>query len=180
LGAYLVFLDESGFLLVPNVVRTWAPKGKTPHLSVAGRWTKISAISALSVSPKRRKVALYAQFHRNKNIRSPQVVRFLKHLNRHLRRPVVLLWDSGTPHKGKMVKEFLAKHPRFHVYRFPGYAPELNPDEFVWNQLKRPLANSAPKDLVHLRRLLRSPFQKLRQSQRLLWSCIHASGLPWS
>jgi len=175
----LAFLDESGFLLVPNVTHTWAPRGKTPHLCCAGRWTKISAISAISVSPKRRRIALYTRFHRNKNIRCPEVARFLGQLLRHLRGPVVLLWDDSKPHKAALVQQFLRKHPRLRTHRFPGYAPELNPDEFVWTQLKRALANSVPRDLGHLKQLLCGPVRRLRRSQRLLWSCIYASDLPW-
>lgn len=165
--------------MVPNVARTWAPRGQTPHLRCAGRWKKISAISALSVSPKRRRIALYARFHPDKNIRSPEVVQFLRHLLRHLRGPVVLLWDDGRPHKGTPVKGFLHTHPRLRTHRFPGYAPELNPDEFVWNHLKRALANSLPEDLHHLQQLLHPPLRRLRRSQPRLWSCIYASDLPW-
>ena len=66
-----------------------------------------------------------------------------------------------------------------HINRFPGYAPELNPNEFVWSQLKRSVANSAPRDIYHLRSLLRAPVRRFRHSQKLLRSCLHASGLPW-
>lgn len=161
------------------MVRTWAPRGKTPRLRIAGHWKKISAISAISVSPRRKRLALYARFYPDQNIHSPEVVAFLQQLRRHLRGPVVLLWDAGTPHKGELVKTFLQRHPSLHAHRFPGYAPELNPDEFVWRHLKRAVANSVPEDLRHLKRLLHPPLQRLRQSQRLLWSCIYASDLPW-
>jgi putative transposase len=144
-----------------------------------GRRHKISAISALTVSPRRNKLALYARFYRDKNIRSPDVAEFLRHLLKHLRRPVVLLWDDGTPHKGGPAKQFILRHPRLHIYRFPGYSPELNPAEFIWTNLKRALANSVPHDDRHLKRLLHPPLQRLRQSQNLLWSCIEASELPW-
>jgi transposase len=166
-------------LLIPSVVRTWAPRGQTPRLRIAGHWKKISAISAISVSPRRTRLALYARCHPDQNIRSPEVVAFLQQLLRHLRGPVVLLWDAGTPHKGALVTAFLRRHPRLQTHRFPGYAPELNPDEFVWCHLKRALANSVPEDLPHLKRLLHPPLQRLRQSQRLLWACIYASDLPW-
>lgn len=175
-----MFLDESGFLTVPNVRRTWAPRGQTPILRCAGRhWEKISAISAIAVSPKYQRLALYARFHPGKNIRSPEVVAFLRQLFKHLRGQVVLLWDNGNHHKGPMVREFLRGHPRLHAYRFPGYAPELNPDEFVWNHLKGAVANSDPRDVRQLKEFLRPPLQRLRQSQQLLWSCVRASDLPW-
>jgi len=172
-------MDESGFLLIPTVIHSWAPRGKTPILPTAGRWTKISAVSAISVSPKRRRLGLYIRFYRNRNIRKGEVIAFMRHLLKHIKGHVVLLWDSSPVHRAAPVRDFLESHRRLHAYRFPGYAPELNPDEFIWTQLKRALANSIPKNLAHLRQLLRAPVEKVRNSQRLLRSCILASDLPW-
>jgi transposase len=148
-------------------------------LRCAGSWEKISAISAISISPRARRLALYGRFHPRQNIRSPQVVAFLRQVLRHLRGPVVLLWDSGRPHRGTLVLDFVRHHPRLETHRFPGYAPELNPDEFVWTKIKHALANAAPEDLHDLKGLIHRPLQRLRQSQKLLWSCVYASGLPW-
>jgi transposase len=175
----LAFLDESGFLLIPSIAKSWAPKGCTPILPTAGRWTKLSAISAITVSPKHKRLGLHIRFHLRKNIHAEEVNGYLRGLLRHLRGQIVLLWDSSPIHRAGSVKRFLAKHPRLHTYRFPGYAPELNPDEYVWANLKKALANSIPRDLDHLRQLLQTPLRRLRGSQRLLRSCILASELPW-
>ena len=166
--------------MVPNVRRTWAPQGQTPILRCPGHWEKISAIAALAVSPRRRRLALYARFHPKENINSIRAAQFLGHLLKALRGPVVLLWDSGSQHKGPPIREFLRRHPRLHTFRFPGYAPELNPEEWVWKSVKGPLANSSPEDLRDLKSRIHRPLQRIRQSQKLLWSCIYASGLPWT
>jgi hypothetical protein len=72
---------------------------------------------------------------------------FLRQLQRHIRRPIVLLWDGGPIHRRKMVQDYIARNRhRLHVYRFPAYAPELNPDEYIWTQGKACLANDAPND----------------------------------
>lgn len=113
------------------------------------------------------------------NLTGVEVVTFLRHLLRHLRGPVVLLWDRGPIHKRTLVRDFIQRQPRLHVYPFPAYAPELNPDELVWTQAKRDLSNSAPPDLRDLRRNLHGSIRRLQRSQRLLWSCIFASDLPW-
>ena len=63
---------------------------------------------------------------------------------------------------------------------FPAYAPELNPAEYVWNQTDRALSNSAPEGLKDLKKMLRNSKRKLRGSQKLLWSRIYASDLPWT
>lgn len=158
--------------------KTWAPRGHTPLLRHSYKRDRISTISSLTVSPTYRRLGLYVQFHPT-NITGVEVVHFLRHLLRHLRGPVVLLWDRGTIHKRTIVRDFIRRRPRLDVYPFPAYAPELNPDEFVWTKAKRDLSNSAPKDIRDLGRRLGRSTRRLQQSQRLLWSCIFASDLPW-
>ncbi len=174
-----MFLDESGFLLIPNVARTWAPKGCTPIVRYFYKQDRISAISALAMSPRRRRLALYLHL-RTHNLTGLDVKAFLQHLLRHLRGPVVLLWDRGTIHRRREVKRWITAHPRLQAEEFPAYAPELNPAEYVWNQADRALANSAPTDLLQLNGMLRRSVRRIRGSQKLLWACIHASDLPWT
>jgi transposase len=171
-------VDESGFLLIPTVRRTWAPKGCTPLLVHRYRHDRLSVISGLALSPRNRRVALYLQC-RSRNLTGLDIRAFLRHLLRHLRGPVVLLWDRGPIHRRREVSAFLARHPRLQVHLFPAYAPELNPAEFVWTQADAALANGVPDDLATLYQDLRRATQRLRGSQRLLWSCIYASDLPW-
>ncbi len=177
LGAHLVFLDESGFLLIPSVRKTWAPRGQTPLLRFWQRHDRISVISGVSVSPRRRCFGLYYQLHRT-NIRHPAVCAFLRHLLRHLRGPVIVLWDNGRIHRGPVIRDFCRAIPRLHVEFFPTYAPELNPDEGVWHRAKATLANGRPDDLAALAAHLRASFTRLRRSQRTLRGCITQSDLP--
>ncbi len=177
LGAYLVFLDESGFLLLGTVRRTWAPQGQTPKVRYRYQHGKVSLISAVSVSPRCQRVGLYYQLHRS-NIRRPQVCAFLRHLLRHLSGPLLLLWDNGQIHKGAEIRKFLDRHPRLHVEYFPGYAPELNPDEGVWQQAKGTLANGRPDDLDELAAQVTSEMDALCASPAKIRACIHMSDLP--
>jgi len=111
LGTHVAFVDETGFLLVPTTARTWAPKEKTPVLLTADSWTKVSAISIMTVSPRCRRRGLHCQFHPNKNIRAGQVAECLDRLLHHLRGHIVLSWDRGLSHRAKCVGRFLQKHP---------------------------------------------------------------------
>ena len=142
------------------------------------RRDRISAISAISVSPKRRRLNLYFQLH-PKNIQQQEVRSFLRHLLRHLRGHLFVLWDGGRPHTGGLVKELARRVPRLHLLRFPGYAPELNPDEGIWCLAKRQLANGCPKDLSELTASLSNVLQSIRRSRRHLRACITHSGLPF-
>jgi transposase len=177
LGAHLVFLDESGFLLIPPARKTWAPRGLTPLLRHRYRRERISVISALSLSPQRRRLGLYWGLH-PKNIQQAEVAGFLRLLLRHLRGHVVLLWDGARPHRGKRIRELCRRLRRLHLERFPAYAPELNPDEGVWAHLKRTLSNGRPDALDALNEALLGALQKLHASPRLLRGCLRQSKLP--
>jgi transposase len=177
LGAHIVFVDESGFLLIPPVRRTWAPRGQTPVHRHHQKRTRISVISGLSVSPDRKRVGLYWCFH-FENIKQPDACAFIRHLLKHLRGHVIVLWDNGTPHKGDPIRDLCRRYKRLHLERFPPYAPELNPDEGVWAALKNTLANGRPDDIDELCQHLLDEIQSLQHSQATLRACIHESDLP--
>jgi transposase len=173
----LAFLDESGFLLIPTVRRTWAPRGQTPILRHRYEHDKISAISAVTVSPRRQRLGLYLHFHPG-NIGQTEVAVFLRFLLRHLRGSIVLLWDAGPIHKGEEVDQVLERYPRLHCEFFPSYAPELNPDELVWGHLKGQLANGRPDNIDELMRVLCRTTRAAQKRPQLLRSFITGSKLP--
>jgi len=178
LGAPLVFVDESGFLLIPSVHKTWAPRGQTPIIRHRYQRDKISVISGLSVSPVRRRLGLYWRPLLNKNFKHPQVCEFLRDLLHHLRGHVIVLWDQGRIHKGDPIRDFCRKFPRLHLEHFPAYAPELNPDEAVWGLTKGRLANGRPDDLDELLAHLTASLSRIARSPALLRACITQSDLP--
>jgi transposase len=177
LGAHLVFIDESGFLLIPSVRKTWAPRGHTPLLRFWQRHDRLSVISGISVSPKRRHLGLYYRVYRS-NIRQAQVCEFLRHLLRHLRGPVIVLWDNGRIHKGPPIQALCHRVPRVHLEFLPPYAPELNPDEGVWTLTKATLANGRPDGLPALARDLFTTLRRVRRTPAALRGCIVGSDLP--
>jgi hypothetical protein len=117
-----VSLDESGFMLTPTVRRTFAPRGQTPILKSWDRHDRISAISAVTVSPRRRRLGLY--FHLmpdDENVHGEDTVAFLKRLRRHIPGPMTILWDRGNVHdRSKVVRAYLAGHPEVVTDKFPG------------------------------------------------------------
>ena len=178
LGAHIVFADESGFLLIPNVVRSWAPQGHTPiHRHRQGRRDKISVISGISLSPRRHRLNLYYLLFYD-NIRQEEVCLFLRELLRHLCGPVIVLLDNSATHKGEAIEQLRRRHCRLRIEHFPAYAPELNPDEAVWSQAKRELANSCPRDVEELVDDLLRSIDGIRSSREKLRGCILQSDLP--
>jgi len=159
------------------VRRTWCLRGQTPTIRYCYKHDRISAISAVTVSPRRQRLGLYCQFYR-KNIQQAEACQFLRHLLRHLPGHVIVIWDNGKPHKGELIYDLCRRSSRLHLERFPTYAPELNPDEGVWSQKKNTLANGRPDDLDELAVSLNKTYRSLRVSQPKLRWCIHQTELP--
>jgi len=161
------------------VRRTWGPTGQTPILRHSYRRDRLSVISSVTVTPRYRRLGLSARFHQ-RNITGEEVVEFLRQLLRQVPGPIDLLWDGGPIHRRRSVQEYLQQcAPRLVVHRFPAYAPELNPDEFVWTQSKQALANLAPRTARELQRHTRRAVRRIGRSQALLWACVAQSDLPW-
>ncbi len=177
LAAHIVFIDESGFLLIPSVRKTWSPVGQTPILLHRYRHDRISAISGIVVSPKRFHCTLYCQLYED-NIQGQEVAVFLRHLLRQVRGHLIVLLDNGKTHRSDPVGELLAPTSRLHLVPFPPYAPELNPDEGVWNHLKNNLANGRPDTQAELMDVLTDDICRLAASHSLLQGCIQQSDLP--
>lgn len=172
-------MDETGFSPVSPLKRTWAPRGQTPTIRTSLEHNEhVNLIGALGLTPARRKFKLHVHAHRA-SITGEQVVTFLMDLWRKVCGPVVLVWDKHPIHRRRTVKAFLARHPRIHVYEFPTSAPELNPVEFLWAQVKESTANTAPHNGAELRRNVSAGIARTRRSQKRLWACIFASDLPW-
>jgi transposase len=177
LAAHFVFIDESGFLLIPSVHKTWSPVGKTPILRHRYRHDRVSAISGIAVSPKRFHCTLYCQLYED-NIQGEEVAAFLRQLLRQVAGHLVVLLDNGKIHFSDPVQDLLSRTSRLHLEPFPPYAPELNPDEGVWNHLKRTLANGRPDTQTDLMEVLADEICRLSASQSLLRGCIQHSDLP--
>jgi transposase len=167
--------------MMPVLRRTWAPCGDTPRLAVRARsHEKVSGIGALIVSPRRRRISLALALHPRINIRGPQVLHFLRHLTRHVRGPVIVVWDRGRAHKHALVRAWLATHPRCHIVWFPPYAPDLNPVELLWSYLKYGrLANFAPDTVETIQASVRRERRRLGHRPELLRSFFRHSALPF-
>ena len=99
---------------------------------------------------------------------------FLRHLLRHIDGKLLVIWDMSPIHRGQVVKSLLAsmEGSRIHLEQFPAYAPELNPDEGVWNYLKR-----VELDLDQLRNELRKAKERLRHKTEVIKSFSRMTGL---
>ena len=122
-------------------------------------------------------MGLYTRFQQD-NFTAMDVANFLRTLLRHLRGPVILLWDGAPIHKGKVFRALQERFPRLHLERFPGYAPELNPTEWLWKDFNGRTANSLLRDKQHIRQRLHANKRRVARTQQKLRSFVEASHLP--
>jgi transposase len=177
-----VFLDESGFLLVPPVRRTWSPVGQTPVLRHSYRRERLSVIGGLSVSPQRQRLGLYFQVW-PWNVTAVEVVGYLGQLLRHLRGEVIVLLDNCSIHRDRRVVAFCRAHRRLHLEWFPAYAPELNPEEYVWTQTKHKVSNACVENRDQLLELVVGALCDVKESPVHLSACLAQAakhGLVWN
>jgi transposase len=172
-GRTIVFCDQSGFYLLPMVVRTYAPVGKTPILKENLTRDHLSAMSAITLDGK-----LY-MLEQERAFKGDDVVRFMKHLMRQIPGKLLLIWDGSPIHRGRAVKDFLASGAarRVQLEQLPGYAPDLNPDEGVWKHLKCvELKNLCCESLLELKIELRKAKERLRHKRDVILGCIRQPG----
>lgn len=164
----------------PVVRSTWGLKGCTPILKHKMRdYRKISAIAAISISPRRRHLGLYLSWHPDQNVQYPEVIQFLQHLLRHLPGRLIVLWDQGKPHMAGPTQEWIAQHPRLVVEKLPAYAPDLNAVDHLWSDLKaHDLANHGLLDLESLQQEADRSAQRIGPRQDLLKAFVRHTHLP--
>ncbi len=174
-GRTIVWVDEAGFYLLPARVRTYAPRGHTPILRLPLTRDHLSAIGALTADGR---VLMHVQ---TEAFRGPRVVRFLRHLLRHMAGKLLVIWDGSPIDRAKVVKTFLAAGgaKRLWLEQLPGYAPDLNPVEGIWNYLKRVrLGNVCCRTLAEVRYEVRLATANLRHKATVLASFPKHYGCP--
>jgi transposase len=169
-----IFEDESGFYLLPGLVRTYAPQAHTPvirekqtrdHLSVMGGMTPEGKVYTLA---------------RQESLNGLHTVEFLQHLLRVAGTRLLVIWDGSPIHRRQAVGDFVAgAKGKVWVEALPGYAPDLNPwDEGGWNHLKHAeMRNLVCRDLEELHEQFHLAVGRLRQKPHLVQSFFAQAGL---
>jgi len=173
------FFDESGFADRPHVVRTWSIRGKTPVIRSRGGWKRITAAGMIVFNAKTKRTTSLAWLSK-RGMRKERICAILENLKyRFRKRHLILLWDGLPAHRAKVVRRFIEENTSWlSVYRFPAYAPELNPQEFVWSAVKRKdMGNYCPNGFKTLHGKVYRALKARRLASSFLKGCLKASGL---
>lgn len=171
----LVFTDESGFYPLPGVVRTYGPKGDTP---VIMEWQTHDHLSVMGAVTTRGKVYTLI---RAEPFTGLHCIVFLKRLLGLVSKRLLVIWDRSPIHRRRAVKSFIESvgESRLVVEFLPAYAPELNPVEWFWAQLKDvELCNKPCMDLEELHGELHVAIARIRKHPDLVASFFKGAGLP--
>jgi transposase len=170
----LVLEDESGFYLLPGVVRTYAPEAQTPVLREKQTHDHLSVMGAMTPAGKVYTLA------RQESLTGLHSVEFLQHLLRVAGERLLVVWDGSPIHRREAVTEFVAgTRGKVWLEALPGYAPDLNPwDEGGWNHLKNvEMRNRVCHDLEELHEEFHMAVGRLRQKPHLVQSFFAQAGL---
>ena len=174
-GAEIYFWDETGFRADGVQGRTWGVQGHTPVVAVPGQRQSMSAASAVNA----RGAFWFATYHGSLN--ALRFVDFLKQLMKHRKKALTLILDSLPAHKGPAVRGYVdSLQGKLQLHYLPGYAPELNPDELVWNHMKR--TGTAKKPLRkgdQLQSRIDADLQAIQRDPQLVRSFFRAPSVAY-
>lgn len=184
LGATICFADESGLTLKPAKARTWAPRGRTPVVAVAGRGgRRVSIAGLVCYRPGHHGRLIYRMLLHHgrkgepKGLREPDFASLLDAAHQQLGTPIVLVWDQLPGHISAAMRQLIRTRKWLRVYELPGYAPELNPTENVWSNLRRGLANLTAGTVTDLVRTAKNRLKRMQYRPGLVDSFLAATGL---
>ena len=174
--AKIFFLDEAGVRSDQVLGRTWGLRGHTPEVATSGKRQSVSAISAVNALGE-----FWFEIY-SERLNGAKFVELLKHFMRGRKYPVFLVLDGHPAHIAKVVAQYVQSlKGRLELHFLPGYAPELNPDEFVWNHLKRQGVSKQPlrKD-ESLRERVQADLAEVKSRPALVRSFFRAPSVAYT
>ncbi len=178
-NALIVFEDESGVSLLPSVRATWAPRGHTPVLRHRFVWKRLSIASALVYEPHARDAHLVFEL-RPGAYNTATLIEFLTFLHEfEQHRSVLLLWDGLPAHRSRCMLDWVASQRDWlSIEALPGYAPDLNPTEQVWGNVKSSeLANLCADTIEEVTDLAEDGLDRISSDAALCFAFLRHTGL---
>jgi len=168
--AKIFFGDEAGIRSDFHSGTTWGIRGKTPIVSTTGARFGLNMISALSPRGQLRFMVTKGR------VGAKVFIEFIKRLLRDIKGAIFLIVDGHPAHKAVLVRKFVESvKKRFQLFFLPPYSPELNPDEWVWNDLKNNgLGRKVITTPTQLKKEAMSHMRHLQKSPLLVQSFFQA------
>ena len=164
-GAVIFFVDEAAVRSDSHRGTTWSKLGETPVVRDSGDRFSVRLISAVSPRGDMRFAAFEGQ------MTGARFVGFLQKLRADVARPLIVIADNASYHKGRVVEHYVRQtQGAVHVANLPPYAPELNPDEQVWNHAKARLAKLAVTHRSEMKKTVTNILRSIQATVPLILS----------
>lgn len=144
-----------------------------------GGWKRITAAGLITFGAKTGRATAFAWLSK-RGMKKEKLLSILRDLKRRFKKKrLALLWDGLPAHQAKIVQRFIEENTAWlQVWHFPAYAPELNPQEYLWSAVKRKdLGNYCPKTATNLHSKVYRALRERRKAPRFLRGCLKASSL---
>ena len=176
LGATIFFLDEAGFQSDPPLGRTYGLKGHTPVVVTSGQRQSINVISAVTARGE-----FWAATYTGK-LNAEAFVAFLQNFMKGRRGIALLVVDGHPAHKANIVKQYVQSlKGRLELHFLPPYAPDLNPDEFVWSHMKTNGVSKKPlKKNESMRKRVEKDIANIQGNPELVRSFFCAASVAYA
>jgi transposase len=169
IGADIAFEDEAGVGVRTRAGRTWGARGHAPTVRVADRRGGYNILSIVTARGELQSTVV------DQSVDGPQFIAFLEDLLRERTRPLILLVDRASFHRSAAVRQFVRAHrTQLRLFFFPAHAPELNPDEQVWNEIKhRQIGKQPVRNKLDLKQRLDAALRALQALPEKVRSFFH-------
>jgi len=178
-NALILFEDESGVSLLPPVRATWAPRGQTPVLRHRFNYKRVSIAGVLAYEPDGSDAHLLFQL-RPGAYNDETLIEFLTDVHQHEEgRRIIVIWDGLPSHRSRRMLDWLADQCGWlRAERLPGYAPDLNPIEQVWGNVKgQELANLCADTIGEVSDAAEDGLDRISSDAPLCFAFLRHTGL---
>ena len=175
-NAVIYFEDEVGMRSDHQAGKSYAPKGKTPIIKKTGQRFSLNMVSAISNKGHVEFMILDGTFN------GGVFIDFLTRLIKHKQYKIFLVVDGHSAHKTKLVKAWLEEHKnKIELFFLPPYSPELNPQEYVNQDLKTNIiGKKRPVDKAQMKTNVEDFMHKRKNDKKQVQKYFHASHIRYA
>ena len=170
------WVDETGIRNNSQYGRSYAPIGKTPTKQTMAKRITLNMISTVTNQGKVR----FMTYEGTMN--SQRFIIFLKRLINGAQRKIFLILDNLKVHHSKIVKAWASKMiDKIELFFLPLYSPEINPDEYLNNDLKSGIGLKAtPRNTKQMKSNVKSHMIFLQKNPKRVAKFFHHKSIKYA
>jgi len=174
--AIIYFGDETGMRSDHQAGRSYAPQGKTPVIKRTGQRFSLNMISAISNRGHLQFMIIDGRFN------SEVFQTFLQQMIKYSRQKIFFVTDGHPAHKTMKLNEWLSENrARIEVFFLPPYSPELNPQEYVNQDVKtNVIGKKRPINKTQMRTNVENFMNRRKNDQRQVQKYFHVSHVRYA